>query len=128
MYGGRSSSAYNRMPTSVNGRSAAASRTRFERLVSEAATAALDYLDSGYEVSLITRENTLGFASGARQRLMILETLALIEPQPEAATRLVPRDVETPHLRLAMEPSRTAAKGRTGTPDRGRPPREEVVA
>lgn len=80
-----------------------ADRKRFERLVSEAATAALDYLDSGYEVSLLTREGTLPFASGARQRSIILEALALIEPCPEARSPLVPRDVESPHMRLAME-------------------------
>ena len=79
------------------------SRTRFERLISEAATAVLDYLDSGYEVSLITRETQLPFASGARQRLMALEALALIEPRPKTADRLLPHDSETPHLRLAME-------------------------
>ncbi|MCP3958301.1 MAG: DUF58 domain-containing protein [bacterium] len=78
-------------------------RVRFERLISEAATAALDYLDSGYEVSLITREGDLPFASGSRQRLLILEALALIEPRPEAAGVLAPRDSDTPHLRLAME-------------------------
>ncbi len=82
-----------------------AERERFERLVSEAATAALDYLDSGYEVSLLTREDTLPFASGARQRSKILESLALIEPRPEASSPLVPRDVEAPHMRLAMEPA-----------------------
>ncbi len=38
---------------------------RFERLVSEAATAAVDYLGRGFEVELVTREDRLPFASGA---------------------------------------------------------------
>ena len=86
-----------------------AARLRFERLVSEAATAALGYLDSGYEVSLSTREESLPFASGSRQRLAILETLALVEPRPETMERLVPESFDAPHLRLAMEPEKAAA-------------------
>ncbi len=87
-------------------------RARFERLVSEAATAALDYLDSGYEVALATREETLPFASGAHQRRAILETLALIEPLAESPERLDPHDVEAPHMRLAIEPERRRGAGR----------------
>ncbi|MEM7356922.1 MAG: DUF58 domain-containing protein [Acidobacteriota bacterium] len=103
-----------------------ARRTRFERLVSEAATAALDYLDNGFEVSLITRDDHLPLAGGSRQRLMVLEALALIEPVAETAEPLGPRDPGAPHLRFAMEPAdRTAA-------DRGpadeRAPRREAVA
>ncbi len=90
---------------------------RFERLVSEAATAALDYLDDGYEVSLITREGTLPFASGKRQRIRILETLALVEPRAKATDRLGPQDVTVPHLRLAMEVGSSSHRGT---------PREEV--
>ena len=55
-------------------------RARFERLVSEAATAAVDYLDRGFEVELVTRDEVLPFAGGRYQRRTILETLALIEP------------------------------------------------
>src|SRR5581483_578512 len=40
------------------------SRARFERLVSEAATAAVDYLGRGFEVELRTRDERLAFASG----------------------------------------------------------------
>lgn len=87
-----------------------AQRSRFERLVSEAATAALDYLSSGFEVSLITREETLSLASGSRQRSRILETLALIEPRPSAATPLGPRDTAAPHLRFAMESTEPIAR------------------
>lgn len=79
-------------------------RRRFERLVSEAATAAVDHLDNGFEVSLITREGTLPFASGSRQRLNVLEALALVEPRTEEGSRLVPRHPETPHVRFAMDP------------------------
>ena len=94
----------------ATGELGSAGRARFERLVSEAATAALDYLDSGYEVSLLTREGTLPFASGKRQRARILESLALIEPRPETSSPLVPRDVESPHMRLAMEPAELAGR------------------
>lgn len=81
-----------------------AAAQRFERLVSEAATAALDHLDKGFEVSLATRERHLPFAAGARQRQTILEILALVEPLPVASSSLVPPTDPTPHLHLAMEP------------------------
>ncbi len=89
----------------------AAERKRFERLVSEAATAALDYLDSGYEVSLLSRDTDLPFACGAQQRRRILEVLALLEPAPADARRLAPAADDGPHLRLVMEPSSPPAKG-----------------
>ncbi len=74
----------------------------FERLVSQAATAALDYLERGYEVALQTREGILAHAAGPRQRHAILETLALIEPHEKTAVPIpVPGGVA--HLRLAME-------------------------
>jgi uncharacterized protein (DUF58 family) len=79
------------------------SRARvFERLVSEAATAAVDYMDRGYEVSLLSREGQIPFACGRRQRLMILEALALIEARPTADTAIQIPTVE-PHLLLAMD-------------------------
>lgn len=62
---------------------------RFEHLVSEAATAAVDHLARGYEVELVTRDGLTPFAGGGRQRRRILETLALIEPRPRVDT---PRD------------------------------------
>ncbi len=58
-----------------------AGQSRFERLVSEAATVAVDHLARGFEVELVTRDQTLGFSSGARQRLAVLEALALIQPR-----------------------------------------------
>lgn len=79
---------------------------RFERLVSEAATAALSYLDGGYEVSLVSRDKRLPFAAGTRQRHRILETLALIKPAPEAAEPLVPTEARAVHLELSMRPNR----------------------
>ena len=77
-------------------------RQQFERLVSEAATAALDYLERGFEVSLLTRETTLAFASGARQRRRILETLALVEPGPKSSVPMAPEEESVPHLRLTL--------------------------
>lgn len=62
---------------------------RFERLVSEAATAALDFLDEGCEVSLLTRDESLPFGSGMRQRLNLLRVLALILPRPSAENPLL---------------------------------------
>jgi uncharacterized protein (DUF58 family) len=76
---------------------------RFEHMVSEAASAALHHLKQGFEVSLVTRENVLPFTDGSRQRLRILEILALIEPLPRAATSLAPPTDDTaPCLRLTM--------------------------
>jgi len=76
---------------------------RFERLVSEAATAAVEYLASGYEVALSTRDTSIGFAGGARQRRTILETLALIEALPEASQPLAVPRPDLPHMLLAMD-------------------------
>jgi len=53
---------------------------RFEQLVSEAATVAVEMLDRGYEVELLTRDERLPFGSGRRQRFSLLEALALVEP------------------------------------------------
>jgi len=78
-------------------------RGRFERLVSEAATAALDHLSRGYEVELVTRDRTLPFAGGARQRLAILEALALIEAQPSASEPLNSTDRRAQQLRVHLD-------------------------
>ena len=79
-------------------------RQHFERMVSEAATAALEYLEQGFQVSLVTRDHTLSFADGGRQRFRILERLALLEPLPKAITPLPhPVDENAPYLRLSME-------------------------
>ena len=81
-----------------------AERQRFERLVSEAATAALDHLDRGFEISLLSRDVDLPFDGGWRQRRRVLEALALMEPRPEDRRRLTTAESKLPHLRLAMEP------------------------
>lgn len=78
-------------------------RLRFERLVSEAATAAVDYLSRDYEVELVTRDASLGFGSGVRQRLAILETLALVEPVARRSEPLMASDPTAPQLRLGMD-------------------------
>jgi uncharacterized protein (DUF58 family) len=78
-------------------------RGRFERLVSEAATAALDYLARGYEVELVTRDRVLPFAGGPRQRLAVLEALALIEPQPSLPEPLLSSDPRAQHLRVHLD-------------------------
>jgi uncharacterized protein (DUF58 family) len=80
-----------------------AARLRFERLISEAATAAVDYLGRDFEVELVTREGSLGFGSGVRQRLAILETLALVEPVARRPEPLLASDPTAPQLRLGMD-------------------------
>lgn len=66
-----------------------AARSRFERLVSEAATAAVDHLEHGFEVELVTRDRRLPPSTGTRQRLAILEELALVEALPATAQPLL---------------------------------------
>lgn len=78
-------------------------RSRFERLVSEAATAAVDHLARGYEVELVTRDRSLPFAGGPRQRLAVLEALALIAPSARSRDPLSPTDPRTAQLRLHLE-------------------------
>jgi uncharacterized protein (DUF58 family) len=50
-----------------------------ERRISEGASAALDYLDAGFQVELVTRSLRVPFDGGARQRRRVLESLALLE-------------------------------------------------
>jgi uncharacterized protein (DUF58 family) len=89
--------------------SSEAERGRFERLVSEAATAALDYLDEGFEVSLVTRDTRLPFATGRRQRRNILEVLALVEARPAEAKPLQAPLEAIRSLELSMSDRRSAA-------------------
>ncbi len=91
-----------------------AARQRFERLVSEAATAAVDALARGYEVQLVTRDRTLPFAAGARQRVAVLEALALIGPVARRPEPLAGGDPRVPELRVAMEPRKLATPAATG--------------
>jgi uncharacterized protein (DUF58 family) len=79
-----------------------AEEERFEQLVSEAATAAWDYLERGFEVELVTRERRLPFAGGARQRRELLTELALIAPVAKAPSPLVPGDAGALVLRLGL--------------------------
>lgn len=78
-------------------------RRRFERLVSEAATAALDYLGQGFEVSLLTRDTHLGFATGAGHRYAMLEALALVQPTEKSRKPLTSGSIQAPELRLTMD-------------------------
>ena len=77
-----------------------AARERFERLVSEAATTAVDYLDRAYEVELVTRDRALRFGAGRRQRSAILEHLAVVEPAARSAEPLRSRDPGAPQVRI----------------------------
>ncbi|MEM9553887.1 MAG: DUF58 domain-containing protein [Acidobacteriota bacterium] len=94
----------------------AADEERFERLVSEAATTALDYLDAGYEVALVTRSARLDYSAGRVQRRAVLELLALVESEPVTSAPLLERDPPSAHLRLAMDVAmdRTTAARPTG--------------
>jgi uncharacterized protein (DUF58 family) len=80
-----------------------AEQSRFERLVSEAATIAVDHLARGYEIELVTRDRTLGFAAGPRQRLAVLEALALIQPRPLGGEPLASADSRAPQIRVHLE-------------------------
>lgn len=93
-----------------------ADRRRFERLVSEAATAALDFLDDGFEVSLVTRDVRLPFATGRRQRRHILEVLALVEALPAEARPLAAPLQASRSLELSM--SETSGSGDVRISDR----------
>jgi uncharacterized protein (DUF58 family) len=77
-------------------------RQRFERLVSEAATAAVEHLLRGWEVELVTRDRRLGFAGGPRQRLAVLAELALVAPRPRQTEPLMPSEPSAVHLRLHL--------------------------
>jgi uncharacterized protein (DUF58 family) len=87
----------------------AATAERFEGLVSEAATAAVDHLARGFEVELVTRDGRLPFAVGSRQRQAVLEALARIEPVPARGEALRPGDSGSALLRLRLETEGEAA-------------------
>lgn len=84
---------------------------RFERLVSEAATAAVHALARGTAVELVTRDDHVPLASGPAQRRRILESLALLEALPAASRALTVRSTGTAQLRLGLEiePAETVA-------------------
>ncbi|MCM2270062.1 MAG: DUF58 domain-containing protein [Thermoanaerobaculia bacterium] len=83
--------------------------SRFERLVSEAATAAWDHLDRGFEVELVTRARRLPFGRGVRHRAELLTELALLEPAPRGRGALWPGDPGARLLRLGLGEGREAA-------------------
>jgi uncharacterized protein (DUF58 family) len=60
-------------------------------------------------VALLTRDGYLPFTGGARQRRRILETLALIEPEPEEERPLQAPERGAPEMRLGREPRREVA-------------------
>lgn len=82
---------------------------RFETLVSEAATAAVEHLAKGFEVELVTRDRRLPFRGGAPQRRTILEALALVEPVAPEASPLLASDPLAPRLHLSLERREVAA-------------------
>jgi len=56
----------------------------------------------------VTREGSLGFASGPRQRLAVLEALALIPSRPRTAEPLVSGDPRAPQVRVHLDPEAPA--------------------
>lgn len=81
---------------------------RFERLVSEAATAAVAHLARGYEIELVARDGRWPYATGSRQRYAVLEALALIQPVAPGAEPLLASDPRAPFLALRLETERAA--------------------
>jgi uncharacterized protein (DUF58 family) len=80
---------------------------RFERLVSEAATTAVDHLARGTEVELVTRDLRVPFGGGRRQRYAVLEALALVAPVARGGSALRQSDPRAAVLRLGLaEPER----------------------
>jgi uncharacterized protein (DUF58 family) len=79
-----------------------AQRDRFERLVSEAATAAVDHLERGFEVELVTHGFRVPFGGGPRHRRALLDVLARIEPAPPSRRALAPGDGGARQLRLSL--------------------------
>lgn len=88
---------------------AGAEEERFERLVSEAATAAWDYLDRGYEVELVTRRLRVPFGRGSRHRAEVMTALALLETVPVGRGELLPGDAGARVLRLGLGRTEEAA-------------------
>lgn len=77
-------------------------KIRFERLVSEAATAAHFFLERSYEVELITRGGVIGFSRGEGHRRRILEALALIAPVGVESLPLAGSDPTAEGLMFAL--------------------------
>lgn len=84
------------------GQLAAEEAERFERLVSEAATAAWDHLERGYEVELVTRGRRIPFGRGLRHRSEVMTELALVEPVARERGALLAGDAGARLLRLGL--------------------------
>lgn len=82
---------------------------RFERLVSEAASAAVHYLAAGYEVAVTTRGGSIPYAGGRIQRQRILTALALLEALPRRAKPLWSGRRAAAELRLGGGEERRAS-------------------
>ena len=82
---------------------AAEDEDRFEVLVGEAASVALEHLDRGFEVALATRDASVPFGSGLRHRRWILETLARVEARPAQREALLATWGGTPVVRLELD-------------------------
>jgi uncharacterized protein (DUF58 family) len=81
-------------------------RDRFERLVSEAATAAVNHLVRGFQVELVMRERRIPFGTGGSHRFTLLEALALVEPVVATGEPLSGSDPRALELRFALDPPR----------------------
>jgi uncharacterized protein (DUF58 family) len=77
-------------------------RERFERLVSEAATAVHHFIEQAWEVELITRGEVIGFGRGRGHRYRMLEALALVGPVAHARGALAGTDPGAPALRFGF--------------------------
>jgi uncharacterized protein (DUF58 family) len=95
---------------------AAEEEQRFERLVSEAATAAWDHLDREFEVELVTRDARLDFGKGARHRRELMTALALVEPVAPDRAALVAGDRGARVLRLGLGHVEEPVAGAAGRP------------
>lgn len=82
---------------------------RFERLVSEAASAVVHYLAEGYEVALTTRGESIPHAGGRIQRQRILTALAVLEVVPRRSQPLWSGRRGAAELRLGWEEERRAS-------------------
>ncbi len=82
---------------------------RFERLVSEAASAAVHYLGEGYEVAFTTRDVTIPHAGGRIQRQRILHALAVLAAVPRRSQPLWSGQRGVAELRLGWGEERRAS-------------------
>jgi uncharacterized protein (DUF58 family) len=82
---------------------------RFERLVSEAASAAVHYLAEGYEVAFTSRNESIPHGGGRFQRQRILSALALLEAVPRRSQQLWSGRRGAAELRLGWDEERRAS-------------------